>query len=148
MEPQASSSGLPLLRVQDPSQKPLVPAEEGLQHSEVLWPEVKVQITNGLQFHFHQFLHSCLGGQAGDVMFAAKGVSGEGLLLGSPGQGGVRTGRSQEQWSLNLLTSASLSRKKQIPPPPVYVCILFIHYAHSNVIIYYVYNEHEQIWMI
>ena len=65
-----------------------------------------MQITSGLQFHFHLFLHSSLGGQAGDVMFAATGVSGEGLLFGSPGQGGVRTGRSQEQWSLNLSTSA------------------------------------------
>ena len=50
-----------------------------------------MQITSGLQFHFHLFLHSSLGGQAGDVMFAATGVSGEGLLFGSPGQGGVRT---------------------------------------------------------
>ena len=32
-----------------------------------------------------------LGGQGRGVVFAGKGVSGEGLLLGSPGQGGVRS---------------------------------------------------------
>lgn len=120
MEPQASNSGLPLLRVQDPSKKPLMPTKEGLQHrgqnANNKWSSISLPSVSSL-----------LPGRAGWRCYVC---SYRGLRWGPPfwiPWAGRGQDRKEPRAVVSKLVNFCLTIKKKTDPTSSSICMYIVY---------------------